>query len=174
MGLIGIPIFFHWGKGVSVMLRDQQSLSVFITLPEIWTPFQISLASEFFCFFCITLPVSGTIFKLIGSVKYSYFSRQMNVFLDLFIFKGNPSLHENSGHHLPIAGVWRCAWGRGRGPSSLQGLCGWRRAGQGAGWVLCAPASIGFILWSGEEGASIEPWYSRSFLTPLCTKWRFF
>ena len=69
-----------------------------------------------FAFFCITLPVSGTIFKLIWTVKYSYFSRRMNVFLDLFIFKGNPSLHENSRHRLPVAGMWRCARGKGHWP----------------------------------------------------------
>ena len=95
------------------MLRDHKVSACSKPFQKSEHPSRFLWLQSSFAFFCITLPVSGTILKLIWNVKYSYFSRQMNVFLDLFIFKGNPSLHENSRHHLPVAGVWRCARGKG-------------------------------------------------------------
>ena len=115
MGLTVIPML-SLRKGSFRDAERPQSLSMFKTLQKSEHPSRFLWLQCSFAFFCITLPVSGTIFKLIWTVKYSYFSRQMNVFLDLFIFKGNPSLHENSRHRLPVAGMWRCARGKGHWP----------------------------------------------------------
>ena len=154
---------FSPGRGSS---RDVEDLAWSLIEVHNWgvrTPFQISLASEFFCFFCSTLPVLGMIFKLIWNVKYSYFSRQIYLFLDLFIFKENPSLRENSRHLLPslaCGGVRGCA-----DPSSqpcLRGKQGRRmggRMGGGRSWI-----SFSGVV---RKEHPVETWSSRSFLTTL-------
>ena len=89
-----------------------------------------------------------------GAIGFSTFPGRWMYFRIYLFLKKTHLYVKTPGIAFPLLVFGGVVGGGGCWPLLSAVPVGWRRGGQGVVWVVCGPASLGFVLWSGEEGVA--------------------